>query len=226
MFKRLLSTIGIGGVTLYTVVKEEKVQVGEKVTGEIHITGGKVDQRLDNIHVELDVEYYRDEEYSEIHYMTHNLSCLDIVETLNIQANHEVVIPFEIKVPFHCPISFGDKKVWLMTRLDVYHSVHPRELKPLNIEDNNLSLLLKDLSEMGYGHIEESGREDSLATIEATPFPFVQHFQMCASGEKINFYTSIGESGLHIYNSNGEEVCCLSDVTKKRTRTIIEYIKK
>ena len=62
-FKKFLSSIGIGSLTVETVVERPNLNEGETLNGTIYITGGDSDQKIEyvELHVVKQIDEVRDD---------------------------------------------------------------------------------------------------------------------------------------------------------------------
>lgn len=179
MFKKMLSSIGIGAAKVDTILHQEEVMRGESVTGEIHITGGKIAQPINKIYLELTTNYYyerEDHDGDETEYLTNFvLEALDIEDSFTIEAGEETIFDFELAVPLCTPLSFNRQKVWVRTGLDVSMALDPSDNDPLTIlPDPATDKILAAAEALGLHHTHHSGTCHEYPN----PFgvPYVQEF--------------------------------------------------
>lgn len=179
MFKKLLSSIGIGAAKVDTVLHVQEVMRGESVTGEIRINGGKIAQPINKIYLELTSDYYyeREDSNGNISESLTNfvLEALDIEEAFTIEAGEETIFDFELAIPLSTPVSFNRQKTWVKTGLDVANAIDPGDSDPLTIlPDPATDKILGAAEALGLRHLGHSGTCHEYPN----PFgvPFVQEF--------------------------------------------------
>jgi len=157
MFKKLLSTIGIGSAKVETILKTPNVEIGGILEGEVHIKGGKVRQEIDGIEVKLVVTYYREEEVSETRYISKTLKRLDVKGYFEINANEERTIPFKIDIPYDFPITYNECRIDVLTKVDVEDAPDPKDLDPVFLFDKDVDMIIHYLKNNGYTPKAECG---------------------------------------------------------------------
>lgn len=171
MFKNILSSIGIGGASLDTVLDDPEVEVGGALSGEVRITAGPAEQDIGDVHLELVtrclVETRGDEKvYSEIVLASARL------DPGRIGAGTARTLPFRIAVPPSAPLSVGSTATSLRTRLDVARAVDPRDSDRVLIRPSRaMSAVFQGLEQAGFRLAETE--------VEYNPRrqnPFVQEF--------------------------------------------------
>lgn len=157
MIRKLLSTIGIGSARVETTLKNPTVEIGSVLEGEVHVKGGKVRQEIDGIEIKLVVTYYREQESSEIRFISNILNRIDLRGYFEIEPNKEKIIPFKIDIPYDTPVSIGECRIDVVTKVDIEDAPDPKDLDPIHIFDKDVEFLLKTIEKKGYVHKKESG---------------------------------------------------------------------
>lgn len=117
LFEKVLSTIGIGGPKVDTILDDHTVGVGEILSGMICITGGKTEQIIHQIIVEVNAEYIQEIDDSRVR-RTANLESVAVAHDIEIYPGEEKQIRFEIRLPEYTPVSMHKRNVWIETVLD------------------------------------------------------------------------------------------------------------
>lgn len=83
-FKKFLSSIGIGSLTVETVVERPNLNEGETLNGTIYITGGDSDQKIEyvELHVVKQIDEVRDDSDFQLIENVVAKQSLDFVSTL------------------------------------------------------------------------------------------------------------------------------------------------
>lgn len=68
IFSKALASLGVGAATVDTVLDHDTYTAGDLVQGDIHITGGNVEQHIDAIYLSLHINFTNksgDKEYED-----------------------------------------------------------------------------------------------------------------------------------------------------------------
>ncbi|MCL6615609.1 MAG: sporulation protein, partial [Anoxybacillus ayderensis] len=60
LFNKVLASIGIGAAKVDTKLHESHLLLGESVTGVVEVTGGNIDQQIDDIYLSLCATYTKE----------------------------------------------------------------------------------------------------------------------------------------------------------------------
>lgn len=179
-FKKTLASLGIGSARVDTILKQDVVYPGQKLAIDIHVYGGKTEQSIDNIHLQLCTKYraeFINPEGRKVEGTkmpkTYVLDKWSLPEAFDIAPQEDKVFSIELDVPWNTPITLGDAKVWLETSLDIAMASDPKDtdmvtVRPDPIEDGIFSAL------------EEAGlriRQAECEQVEGFDLPFVQEFE-------------------------------------------------
>ena len=179
MFEKLLSSIGIGGAKVNTVLKQEKLQPGKTLHGKVMIYGGKVAQPITGITLVLKITYYRDADHSEQHHITVPLAKKVVADLAIIKPGESEVIPFDMQVPYNTPITTDEQTVFLETIVHIPNAVNPSDIDPVEVYQPVLTETIKKIEALGFyptkpfGRCYEGDKEGALKQL----FPFLNHHQ-------------------------------------------------
>ena len=171
MFKNVLSSLGIGGASVDTVLESTDVVVGELLRGEVRIKTGEVEQNIRGVVLELVtrclVETRGDDKgHAEI------VIASGTVAPGLVGARKETSIPVDLEVPASAPISIGSTSSVLRTRLEVAKAIDPRDSDRVRLLPNRaMSAVLEGMAAAGFRLAETE--------VEYNPrraHPFVQEF--------------------------------------------------
>ncbi|WP_047150735.1 sporulation protein [Aneurinibacillus tyrosinisolvens] len=181
MLNKILASIGIGAAKVDTRLAETHVYPGEQLSGEVHIQGGNAEQAISQIYMYLYTEYYKESNDTKTKHRE-VLASYRVSDALFIQAGEKKVIPFEMKVPYHTPISFGRQKVYLGTGLDIEMAVDPKDTDIVTVlADRLVDQLFSEMETMGFRHSHDSGLCEYKKHIHRM-VPFVQEFEFKPTG--------------------------------------------
>lgn len=173
LFKKAMASVGIGSTKVDAILNNETVQAGTTVTGNIHIKGGKVEQKIDNIYLSIDTKYEKPSGDDTV-------TCYETLQkkTINvggvIQPKQEAVIPFEITLPADAPITMGKVKTWLSTGLDIKKALDPTDRDYIKVLPHDYMLVVLDaIFKLGFT-LRESENEYCK---NKSGLPFVQEFE-------------------------------------------------
>ena len=124
MFGKMLAAVGIGGARIQTVLDQDEVTVGGRITGTIHIAGGTVDQSIEGVFITLATAVqheHDDRRWQE----SHDLNTVHVSTSFLLLAGSHHEIRFAIDVPLHTPVTLdgGEAVTWLRTRLAIQSAV-------------------------------------------------------------------------------------------------------
>lgn len=170
MIKNVLSSIGVGGASVDTVLDDSDVVVGGSLSGEVRIRGGSTEQDIRAVVLEL-VTRALVERGDEKHHAQIVLTSAR-QEPGRVAPGEARTLPFRIAVPDWAPLSVGSTQTALRTRLDVAWAVDPTDSDRLRILPNPaMSAVLDGLEAAGFRlaevEVEYNGRRS---------VPFVQEF--------------------------------------------------
>ena len=172
MFKKMLSKVGIGGAKVDTVLKDLPVVRGEHLSGEIQIEGGKVEQQVEQVYLELSTTYTYENDEGGISTSSVVLHRLNIAESFELFPRELKTFNFELEVPLVSPVTVGRPVTYLRTGLDVKGSADPKDRDPVAIAPEPATeKLLKAIEALGFEHAPDSG--DCIEMENASGVPYV-----------------------------------------------------
>jgi sporulation-control protein len=127
MFRKVLSSIGIGSARVDLVLSESRYAAGEMIAGELKVEGGKVDQKIDQVYIKLLLisRYKKDGQMQQV---SREFDHETITTGFEIAAGKKLQpIPVRYKLPEDIPISTSFTKYYLVTGLDVASAVDPTD---------------------------------------------------------------------------------------------------
>ncbi|WP_208854676.1 sporulation protein [Geobacillus thermoleovorans] len=175
LFKKLLSSIGIGAATVDTKLAKAQYVQGETVEGVVDIRGGSIEQHIDEIYLALVTTYLREIDDKK-HEEKAVLARYKVSGSLTIGPNETKTIPFQFALPYDVPVTLGSSRVWLQTGLDIKMALDPQDRDHLAIEPHPLvAAFLEAARQLGFRlhHVqcEQSPR------YWQRRLPFVQEFE-------------------------------------------------
>lgn len=172
MFKRMLSRVGVGNVTIDTQLEYDSYQAGSKVTGRILITGGSVPQTIQFIDIIL-MTKFRD---SDGNHVTFELEKYPITGKIQVEANDSNSVDFYLQLPPDIPATLGHAKVWMHTIADVSNAVDPTDDDAVTILPHPVaSGAIQALERLGF-RLREAEIEEAHPEMDSH-YPFIQELE-------------------------------------------------
>ncbi len=188
MFEKILSSIGIGCAKVNTILLNEDVQLGDTLKGEVHIFGGKVDQHISEININLYTDYYKDSDDSEFHDVRKVFYEKVVATDVYIKAGIDEIIPFEFVIPFDCPVSLkAQQGIFLETDLAIDRAIDQHDLDPVVVKDSNIEKFNVLIESTGFNHTSQSGKGFFEFDSENKKKSYVQQFIYTKHKEGRNF---------------------------------------
>ena len=206
LFEKILSSIGIGSARVNTVFLEKNIERGKEIKGEIHIFGGKTEQKISKIYIHIDSEFHKDDEDpTEFRDITEPILEIEITDSVTVNANEEKVIPFSFFLPYYVPITFGDQKVTIETEIYISFINHPVEDHDFTVSDQWINDILCFFEKRGFQHSKKSGvcRHKKLG--DSNPTHCLQTFHLI-NKDNMKVYFVGNEKDIHIYVYDKERV--------------------
>ncbi|WLR43332.1 sporulation protein [Bacillus carboniphilus] len=210
-FNKMLATIGIGSAKVDTKLKKGTLAQGEKIEGVVEITGGSIEQQIDEIYLTLITNYIK--EVDDKKFTEHAvISKVKINEPFVITANETKSIPFSFMLPYDTPITIGKTRVWINTGLDIKGAVDPSDKDYVKVVPNPLmNAVLNSIEEIGFSLREI---ENEVASYRLRKrLPFVQEFEFYPTrGE---FRGRLDELEVVFFQKNDREIDILMEIDRK-----------
>lgn len=239
LFKKALASFGFGGAKVDTILEKDTFIQGEEVKGIVHIEGGNVKQKIDDIYLSVLVKIENKEQEEDKYFQIQNIQ---LIESFFIDAKEQKEIPFSFVLSPLVPITLGKVNVWISTRLSIKSPFQPKDNDLIKVLPNVLlNKFLKNVEHIGFSLKQAD-------CIESTYFSnvisdVVQKFIFCPNESsefnkmeslEINILCLEEESlelGLQINKINTKEktdLICMSDsfLHLKIKRTDIKELKE
>lgn len=169
----MMASVGIGSAKVDTILDNPNVQALAPVTGHVYIKGGKVQQQIDQIYLEVQTDYYKpDEDGTTL--CTATIQKIAIPANSMIQPKQEVRIPFQFILAPQTPLSMGKNKIWIKTGLDIKKALDPTDRDFLTVHPHPaIGVLLDAINMMGF-KVKKIENQNSRFGDQV---PFVQEFE-------------------------------------------------
>lgn len=182
MFKKLLSSIGIGAATVDTRLKDSSCYPGGTLEGVVHVKGGSVEQSVDRIHIFFNT-LYKHEINDKTTYSTFTIEKIQLNEAPFLIGPDEVKeISFTIDVPFNTPISVSQSKTWIETGLDIASAVDPKDEDAILVKPNPVQQAVLDIiDDIGF-RLKKADTEMLPARHRSGRLPIAQELEYSPNG--------------------------------------------
>ncbi|BAC14907.1 sporulation control protein [Oceanobacillus iheyensis HTE831] len=175
MFNKMLSSIGIGSTKLDTQLDKEIYMAGETVTGKILVTGGKVEQEIDQIYLSVNTKYIKESDDDKRYHVNLIIDKFKIAESFTIQPGEAKEIPFNFDLSPQTPLTVRDKNVWIDTGLDIKKAVDPGDIDYIQVNPSLIvGAILEAVDSLGFKLVEVESKEVHRSFGK---LPFVQEFE-------------------------------------------------
>lgn len=175
MFKKLLSSVGVGAAKVDTKLYKTSYTVGEKLEGVVMIQGGQVEQEIDNIYLSL-LSQYEDEVDDTKIMRTAVIEKFELLQAFTIGVNEQKEVPFSFQIPYSTPATLGKTNVWIQTGLDIKMAVDPQDRDYIKIKPHPLvEDFLHAVERLGF-KLRKVDCEKAPASFR-NRVPFVQEFE-------------------------------------------------
>ncbi|MBV7508096.1 sporulation protein [Bacillus sp. sid0103] len=174
-FNKVFASVGIGSASVDTKLEKDTYMPGETVNGVVEITGGKVEQQVDEIYLTLNTTYLRESDDRK-YTVTAAIDRFRLTTPFVIRANEKKDIPFSFQLPFDTPLSIGRSKIWVTTGLEIKGGVDPSDKDYLKVVPNPLmAAVFTAIDQLGF-RIREADCEEAPRRLRGR-LPFVQEFE-------------------------------------------------
>lgn len=202
-FKKMLASVGIGSAKVDTRLDTDHIAAGEEVSGVVIITGGQLEQKIDNLYLYIKTQYQKEEN-------DHKVTRDAVIERVllsrgfTVQANETKELPFVFTLPAHTPVTLRRSPVWVETGLDIAMAVDPTDRDYIEVMPHVYSQTVLDaLDRLGFRLREVT---NDYAPRFGGELPFVQEFEFVpASGpfrgllDELEVLFFVQEDGLELF---------------------------
>jgi sporulation-control protein len=161
LFKTLLASLGIGSARIDLVLDRDEVVMGEKVTGQLYVYGGNVEQVIEGLSVDLRLKSRHVKTGQDMEVTVCTIEVTD--EEFTLRPGVEMKFPFSFVCPFTLPISSINTKYYFMSNLEIDNGVDAKDRDFIRIKPvGPIKQFLEGMSELGLELKAEglSGDED------------------------------------------------------------------
>jgi sporulation-control protein len=173
--KKILSSVGIGAAKVDTQLHGDEFRAGEKISGEIVITGGNIEQEISSVYISVMTTYEKEVDDNKV---TKNATIVQekLFDSMKIAAGEMKVVPFEMGLPTDTPVTVGNSKVWVQTGLDIKNAVDPQDRDYIKVIPNECARRVLEAIEL-LGFSVRKVKNEAASHKLRQRLPFVQEFE-------------------------------------------------
>jgi len=168
MFDNVLASVRIGAAEVDTLLETDTVRPGDTLPVQVVVEGGKVDQDIETIELDLETRRELDEGTD-----THEISNHHITGPFTIGEGEQKVFESEIPVHPETPVTTLDAKknraeVWIDTDLEIDRAIDADDTDHLNVAPTEpMAAMLEAIQQAGHRLYEVTVDNDRVATNDA-----------------------------------------------------------
>ncbi|TYB45601.1 sporulation protein [Actinomadura chibensis] len=184
-FRRLLGTFGVGGPSVETVLATSQVRPGDRLAGEVRITGGEHEVHIHQVVLGLvtrSEDEYGDEEAGG----TREFHRGAITGAFLLGAGQHHAIPFQMPLPWELPVTevYGQHlhgmAMGVRTELEVAGAVDAGDIDPVSVVPlPSQQRVLDAFGALGFGFKSADVEEGHIAGVHQE-LPFYQEIEFYA----------------------------------------------
>lgn len=190
IFKKILSSVGIGSAKVDTVLEDDEFYPGDEIDAVVKIKGGSVEQSIEGLYLTINATYEsvvmvpgdeeEDGEMTEEEVVrTAQLAKIQVSDPFTIGPGEEKEISISFDLPYYTPLTMGKTKVWIATGLDIERAIDPKDRDEIDVIPGPLvSAFFNALAELGFEMVEADCEE--VERRSSDDLPFFQEFEFKA----------------------------------------------
>ncbi|MFC4077672.1 sporulation protein [Salinithrix halophila] len=190
MFKNLMAKLGKGAAKVDLVLERQNYLPGDEVRGELVIEGGTIEQKINQVDVDLTMIVQVKEQE-----INHTIERFPFHESFTVQPEARKTLPFSYVLPKDLPLSGNKVAYFFTTHLDIASGVDHSDHDFLKIHPPlRLQKVLAALSELGLREKHDSRSFNGYAQEFALfPTAFLQ-----GRAEEVEFVAAVEEAGIRL----------------------------
>lgn len=150
VLRRMLTRVGIGGISVDTILEKDSYVIGEQLSGIVNIEGSSMKQTIDGIYLTLSIKFVRKLRKRKI-YTRFDLHRVKIADKFILQSNEKKEIPFSFEIPLDTPITLENDLVWVHTNLDIKNAIDPVDVDYVKIKpDEKMTNIINEIENAGF----------------------------------------------------------------------------
>ncbi|MCF2533735.1 sporulation protein [Yinghuangia soli] len=215
VFKKFMASMGAGGASVETELYRPDVTPGGVAEGVIRIQGGKVDQTIEGLYVELRAVVEVETEDGE-YKVNQDFARLQVGGGFQLREGAVHDVQFQLPIPWETPVTvfrgvqLRGTSIGVRTELEIDRAVDKGDLDPVNVHPIPAqSAILDAFGNLGF-HFKGADLEKGHIRNTRQRLPFYQEIEFTPSGQ----YARINEVELtFISDEHATEV--ILEVDKK-----------
>lgn len=191
MFDKLMAKFGHGGAKVDLVLPKDRYEIGEQVEGQILVQGGKVEQTIRHLKVQLKMEIGSSEGSH-----TYIVTEIPIPTHFVIHPHEQKTIPFQFTLPLNLPLSGYYVSYYFATHLDIEAAVDHTDKDFIYVEPNQpIANIFNALQILGLQEKSDSREFDG----HRQEFEFYPPHEYQGKVEEIEFTLSLHDTGVMVH---------------------------
>jgi sporulation-control protein len=141
--------MGMGAAKIDLRLDNEVVKTGECVTGQIFVTGGSAEQKVEGLSVYFMLKSVHARSGSDL---SERVAVIDVTkEEFTIQPNEKITFPFSFTSPANIPSSSINTKYYFVTNLEIKNAVDSHDRDFIQVLPNErVSQFLNGFKQLGF----------------------------------------------------------------------------
>ncbi|WP_206797137.1 sporulation protein [Amycolatopsis sp. MtRt-6] len=185
VFKKMLQKIGVGGVSVDTVLSDPRCRPGAPLTGEVRLTGGEADAEIEHIALSLATQVHNDRggrSQAEFHRVV-------VAGVTRLAAKEQRTIPFTVPLPWEAPVTevsgrrLPGMELGLRTEVSIAKAVDKGDLDPVIVEPlPSQDAVLEGFGQLGFTFKSATVQQGHAYGVRQE-LPFFQQLDFSPSGQ-------------------------------------------
>jgi sporulation-control protein len=149
LFETVLASMGMGAAKIDLRLNREVVTTGEEVTGQIVVTGGSTEQKVEGLSVYFMLQSVHARNGNSL---TERVAMIDIThEEFMIQPNETINFPFSFICPSIIPSSSINTKYYFITNLEIKNAIDSHDRDYIKVLPNKqVEQFLTGFKQLGF----------------------------------------------------------------------------
>lgn len=137
MFKKFLSSIGIGAAKVDLVLNQDSATMGDSIQGKVVVTAGQVEQQIGKIDVQLRIHssYTYDDQQRKVDQLIREVK---ITDGFTLKPGETKEYPFSCVIPEFIPVSSITTRYYFLTNLDIQAALDHQDRDAVHIYPSGL----------------------------------------------------------------------------------------
>jgi sporulation-control protein len=149
LFETVLASVGMGAAKIDLCLDRQLMKTREKITGQISVTGGKAEQKVEGLSVYFMLQSVQARSASELN---ERIAVIDVFhEEFMLKPNEQRTFPFSFICPANIPASSINTKYYFDTNLEIKNAIdsHDRDFIKV-LPDVRLQQFLTGFKQLGF----------------------------------------------------------------------------